>query len=126
MKEEVHHITAPTQKRVLLDTGVFISYFGRATEPEREIKAKRLIEYSKGKNFEILYSQRTQNELMRKPSQTRTEFLKKCTLAKYYSGNEKWEEGDGTWENMFSPWNGSKEESETAEKIKNWLKKKEI
>ena len=129
MKEEVHHITAPTRKRVLLDTGVLISFFGRENDKERTDKAKKLILYLQEQNFEILYSQRTQNELMKKPSLTctefltRTEFLKKCTLARYYSGNENWEEIDCPWENIYSPWNGSKEESEIAARIEIWLKK---
>ena len=123
MKEEVHHITAPTRKRVLLDTGVLISFFGRENDKERTDKAKKLILYLQEQNFEILYSQRTLNELMIHPSQTRTEFLNQCTLAKYYIGNEKWNEIVGTWENIYSLWNGSNEESETAEKINIWLKK---
>lgn len=123
MKEEVHHITAPTRKRVLLDTGVLISYFGREEDKERTDKAEKLILYLQEQKFEILYSQRTENELMKKPSQIRTEFLKKFTRARYYWGNEKWEEVDGTWENICSTWNGSNEESEIAEKIESWLNK---
>jgi hypothetical protein len=45
-------------------------------------------------------------------------------MAKYYVGNETWDQIDGTWENIFSLWdNDSDGEFQISEKINSWLNK---
>ena len=111
-------------KRVLLDTGVIISYCGRHEDSFRETKAQKLIEYLKANSFDIFYSQRTQNELKVKPSEVREKFLSECKLAAYYIGNETCDKIEGTWENIGSLWdNESDGEFGLSERINIWLKK---
>ena len=108
--------------KVLLDTGVFISYFGRANEPQRVTKARGLMNYFRNKDIDILYSQRTQNELNVIPSETRTEFLNNCIMAEYFFGNETIDQIEGTSENIGSlSDNDSDGEYGISERINTWL-----
>jgi hypothetical protein len=110
--------------KILLDTGVFISYFGRSNEPEREVKARLLIDFFINLDFDIYYSQRTQYELNVEPSEIRNEFLNKCILANYYFGNETVDQIEGTSENIGSLINNDSDgEFDLAEGISNWLLK---
>jgi predicted nucleic acid-binding protein len=110
-------------KKVILDTGVWISYFGREENKQRTEMAKNLFKILSDSSFEILFSQRTENELNQKPSLERQTFLKKFDRATYYKGNETWNQIQGTWENIGSLWESSEVETTTAIKIKNWLKR---
>ena len=111
-------------KKVLLDTGVIISFCGRSGFFERETTAKELINYLKSNNFEIFYSQRTLNELNKKPSIQRNVILSQLKLAGYYYGNETIDQIEGAWGNISSLWNNSVNgELELANRVKGWLTK---
>lgn len=91
--------------RLLLDTGVFISYFGRPENSFRTEKARVLIRHINQIQGEILYSQRTLYELKERDWASREEFINQCTLASYHFGNETIEKIEGTWENIGSLFN---------------------
>lgn len=94
--------------KFFLDTGVFISYFGRKSDSTRTINAKLLIDHIDDISGEILYSQRTYHELKKHEWKKRKTFLKQCTLSSYHYGNESFNEIDGTFDNIGSIWNNDK------------------
>ncbi len=110
-------------KKAILDTGVWISYFGREENVQRTKMARNLFKILSDSSFEILFSQRTENELNQKPSLERQTFLKNFNRATYNKGDETWNQIQGTWENIGSLWESSEVETTTAIKIKNWLKR---
>jgi len=112
-------------KKVLLDTGVFISYCGRLNSPERENKVRSLFDYLLIGNFEILYSQRTENELKRHFSEERRQLLQKCTLASYHFGSEPWDQIEGKIENIGSIINNDSDgEFQLHKRLNTFLKNK--
>lgn len=109
-------------KKAILDTGVIISLIDRE-DPDRRKLAKSVYEFLKSNGVQILYSQRTKNELLKKPSEQRLDFLKNHEMSPYFLGNENWEQIEGTWENIASSWNTSEEETEIYNRLNSWLKK---
>lgn len=110
--------------RFLLDTGVFISYFGRENEFRRTDIAKYLIDHIHSIGGIIFYSQRTYNELRKKDWGQREQFLEKCTLGSYHFGNETFGEIEGTWENIGSRLNNDSDgEYQLSEQLNQYLRK---
>lgn len=111
--------------KILLDTGVFISYFDRPEDKSREEKARKLIDHIKHKlQGEIVYSQRTFHELKNKNWNRRKKFLEDCQMSKYYIGNETYDKIEGTWENIGSLFNNDSDgEFQISEKLIKFLSK---
>lgn len=111
------------KQKFLLDTGVWISYFGRVGFPERTTKAKQLFDLFNGLSHEVLFSYRTENELKKWQWNERKPILELYNRATYYVGEETMGQIQGHWNNIGSTWELSALESETAIKIKKWLNK---
>lgn len=109
-------------KRALLDTGVIISLIDRE-DPYRQKNAREIFNLLEFSDVEVVYSERTKNELLQRPSEERVTFLNKYRMGKYFIGLETWDKIEGTWENIQSEWNGQDKETEIYRKLMTWLKK---
>lgn len=108
--------------RLLLDTGVFISYFGRSESKLRTEKARALIRHIDNTKGEILYSQRTFYELKERDWEKRKKFISQCKLASYHFGNETISQIEGTIENIGSICNNYADgEFQLSEKLNQYL-----
>ncbi len=119
--------------KVLFDTNVLISTIGRAKHDEDnsrfyysnfviakcdKLKLEKCISERTIREFEKGWkSGRFSQEQMKKEKLILDKFV---TLG-YHSGNEFWEEIDGTWDNWYTKW-GDKGESKIADEIKKDLK----
>ena len=108
--------------KALFDTGVIISLCDRE-DKERKTKASHLYGILKKNGFEVCFSERSKNELLIKPSESRIHFLEIHPMVSYFIGNETWDQIEGSWENLSSDWNTSDIESEIHERIGNWLRR---
>ena len=106
----------------MLDTGVIISLIDRQDQKRKEF-AKSIYTFLISENIKIVYSQRTKNELQRKPSKDRLDFLSNHEMTSYFLGNEKWEQIEGTCENIASLWNINKKETQLYNRLNKWLRK---
>jgi hypothetical protein len=89
---------AEQMKRVLLDTGAWISAYAQRKDLARVDRAKRVLEYLERNptRYTVCYSQRTQIELSGH-AKTKPPDLSRFVLLPYHSGNETWGEIDTTW-----------------------------
>ena len=94
--------------KILLDTSVWISYFGQRKEKSRISVAESLFRYfdENEKIVEICYSERTLNEL---ESNDYRDVLKRYSLVVSHILDLNWEEIDLKWENIHTKWGDSSE-----------------
>jgi hypothetical protein len=104
-------------KRVLVDTSVLVSAYGRRQHEPRGEEARRLIEYlqSNPQRFELCLSPRTAAEWR----DTLPASLAYTTLP-YHWLDETWEQIEATWEQIGSRW-GDPGEADLANKLANAL-----
>jgi hypothetical protein len=107
--------------RILIDTGVWISYLGqrKIDTNNRVKKARKVINYLKNNSekYSICYSERTINELYNNSGQN---VLDNYTLVNSHIFNENWEECHLIWNNINSIW-GDKTESNIGNTLKSIL-----
>jgi hypothetical protein len=110
-------------KKVLIDTGVWISYFDdrRAKNypelqlkyKERHLKAQKVIKYLTDNKFTLCYMHYIEKELTKHPTHNRKVALRKikkiATEIEAYFGNDCWEKIDIPWEKLGSPWDNDEE-----------------
>ncbi len=102
-------------KRLLLDTGVWISYFGtrQRSEQERIDTARKIIDYCLKENFKLFYSPYVENELNLGNSLNRSkniEVMRKIAdKLPAHTGNDTWDQIDVTYEDWGSKWNNVEE-----------------
>jgi len=108
--------------KVLIDTSVWISYFGRKPDNEKNNKRSKLasevIKYCQKNKIDLFFCAYIESELK---NEKNIESMKKISKkVSTHFGNDFWDENDVNWEECGSKW-GDKEEGVWADELKSQL-----